>query len=71
MDIIIWIGAAITLVGFAAILWSLLAVLRLRRQGLDDAQMRTRLARIVPLNIGALMLSMLGLMMVVVGIILS
>ncbi|MGR3466045.1 hypothetical protein [Limimaricola sp.] len=71
MDIIIWIGAAITLVGFAAILWSLLAVLRLRRQGLDDAQMRARLARVVPLNIGALMLSMLGLMMVVVGIILS
>ncbi|MGR3624679.1 MAG: hypothetical protein ACU0A0_00145 [Limimaricola sp.] len=71
MDIIIWIGAAIALVGFAAILWSLLAVLRLRRQGLDDAQMRARLARVVPLNIGALMLSMLGLMMVVVGIILS
>lgn len=71
MDIVIWIGAAITLVGFAAILWSLIAVLRLRRQGLDDAQMRARLARVVPLNIGALMLSMLGLMMVVVGIILS
>lgn len=71
MGIVIWIGAAITLAGFAAILWSLLAVMRLRRQGLDDAQMRARLARVVPLNIGALMLSMLGLMMVVVGIILS
>ncbi len=71
MDIVIWIGAAITLAGFAAILWSLLAVMRLRRQGLDDAQMRARLARVVPLNIWALMLSMLGLMMVVVGIILS
>lgn len=71
MDIVIWTGAAITLAGFAAILWSLLAVMRLRRRGLDDAQMRARLARVVPLNIGALMLSMLGLMMVVVGIILS
>ncbi|MBB3713898.1 hypothetical protein FHS00_003505 [Limimaricola variabilis] len=71
MEIVIWIGAAITAAGFAAILWSLLAVLRLRRQGLEDAEMRARLARVVPLNIGALMLSMLGLMMVVVGIILS
>ncbi|MCP1168479.1 hypothetical protein [Limimaricola litoreus] len=71
MDIIIWIGAALTLVGFGAIVWSLVAVMRLRRMGLDDAQMRERLARVVPLNIGALMLSMLGLMMVVVGLILS
>ena len=71
MEIVIWIGAAITAAGFAAILWSLLAVLRLRRQGLEDAEMRARLARVVPLNIGALMLSMLGLMMVVVGLILS
>ncbi|SDE03819.1 hypothetical protein [Limimaricola pyoseonensis] len=71
MELVVWIGAAITLAGFAAILWSLIAVMRLRRQGLEDAQMRARLARIVPLNIGALMLSMLGLIMVVVGVILT
>ncbi len=71
MELVVWIGAVITVVGFAAILLSLVKVMRLRRRGLDDAEMRAQLQRVVPLNIGALMLSMLGLMMVVVGIILS
>ncbi len=71
MELVVWIGAAITVAGFAAIIWSILAVLRLRRSGLEDSAMRDRLQKIVPLNIGALMLSMLGLMMVVVGVILS
>ncbi len=71
MELVVWIGAVITVVGFAAILLSLVKVMRLRKRGLEDAEMRAQLQRVVPLNIGALMLSMLGLMMVVVGIILS
>jgi hypothetical protein len=71
MDILIWIGAAVTLLGFVGVVWSIVLVLRARRAGLDDVGMRQRLQRALPINIGALLLSVLGLMLVVLGIVLS
>jgi len=71
MTILIWIGAALTLIGFAGIIWSIVAVMRARRAGLDDTALRARLQRVLPVNIGALFLSVLGLMMVVVGVMLG
>ena len=71
MDILIWIGAAVTLLGFVGVVWSIVLVLRARRAGLDDAGMRQRLQRALPINVGALLLSVLGLMLVVLGIVLS
>jgi hypothetical protein len=71
MDYLIWTGAAVTLVGFAGIIWSIIAVLRAKRMGLEDAALRVRLNQILPVNLGALFLSVIGLMMVVVGIILG
>jgi hypothetical protein len=70
MDILIWIGAALTVLGFVGVVWSIVLVLRARRAGLDDAAMRQRLQRALPVNVGALLLSLLGLMVVVVGILL-
>lgn len=71
MDILIWIGAAVTVIGFCGILWSIVAVVRARRAGLDDTGLRARLNAVLPVNIGALFLSFLGLMLVVLGIILG
>ena len=71
MDILIWIGAAVTLLGFVGVVWSIVLVARARRAGLDDAGMRQRLQTALPVNVGALLLSMLGLMLVVVGIVLG
>lgn len=71
MAILVWIGAAITLAGFGGIVWTIFAVRRIRNEGLDDAALRARLGRILPVNLGALALSMLGLMMVVVGVLLA
>jgi len=71
MQWLIWGGAAVTLVGFAGILYSILAVLRARRAGLPDDALRVRMQQVLPVNIGALLLSMLGLMAVIVGIILD
>ena len=56
---------------FAGIVGTIVAVARARRAGLDDAALRARLARILPWNVGALLLSCLGLMAVVVGVILG
>lgn len=71
MATLIWIGAAVTLAGLAGLLWCVLAAIRARRDGLDEAAMKARLGRIVTVNFGALLLSVLGLMMVVVGILLG
>ena len=71
MDILIWIGAAVMALGFVGVIWSIILVVRAKRAGLDDAGMRQRLQTAMPVNVGALLLSVLGLMLVVVGIILG
>lgn len=71
MDILIWSGAAITLMGLFGLIWCILKVQRARRRGLDDAELKAELQKVVALNLGALLLSAFGLMIVVVGIFLS
>jgi hypothetical protein len=71
MSVVIWIGAALTLLGLAGLVWCILLALKAKRSGLDDAAMKAALQRVVALNLGALALSGLGLMLVVVGVILS
>ncbi len=64
-------GAAIALAGTGGILWCVLAVAKARRAGLDEAAMRVKLSQIVVWNYAALLLSALGLIVVVVGLILG
>ncbi len=71
MEMLIWLGAAVTLVGLALLIWCILRVMKARRAGLSDDALRTELQRILPLNTGALFLSVIGLMLVVLGIALS
>lgn len=70
-EAMIWIGAAISLAGLAGLVWCILRVARARRARLDDAAMRAVLQSVVPMNMGALFLSVIGLMLVVVGVILG
>lgn len=71
MDVLIGIGAAVTLLGLAGVVWSVVLVLRARRAGLDDDALRARLQRALPVNLAALLLSLLGLMLVVTGVMLG
>ncbi len=71
MDILIWTGAGISLTGLAGIIGCVIVVARARRQKLDDAAMRARLQTVIPWNLGSLLVSALGLMLVVTGIILG
>lgn len=68
MEILIWIGAAVTLLGLAGLIWCIVTVQKARKEGLDDTAMKARLQKVVALNMGALFLSAIGLMMVVLGI---
>lgn len=71
MENLVWIGALVTLAGVAGLVWCIVAVQRARREGLDETAMKTRLQKAVAVNTGALMLSAVGLMMVVVGMLLG
>ncbi len=71
MEYLIWAGAAVSAIGLIGIFYCIAIALKAKRANLPDAEMRARLQRIVLLNMAALLLSMVGLMMVVAGIILG
>ena len=71
MEILVYLGAVVTLAGLAALVWCILRVRAARRAALPDAELRRRLQSVVALNLGALLLSALGLAMVVVGVLLD
>ena len=71
MDWLIWSGTAVSLLGLAGLIWCILTVMRARKASLPDEEMRAKLQGVLPLNLGALFLSVIGLMMVVVGILLG
>ena len=71
MEFIIWVGAVLSVIGLLGIGYSIVAVAKAKRAGLPDAELRARIAKILPLNLGALFVSMIGLMAVIVGVILS
>ena len=68
MQMMIWAGAAMTLAGLAGLVWCIVKIAQARRAGLDDAALRARLQQVVAWNFGALAVSALGLMLVVIGI---
>jgi len=68
MEILIWLGAGISLVGLAGLVWCIVQVWKARKAGLSDEELRAAVQKVVPLNSGALFLSVIGLMLVVLGI---
>lgn len=65
---LIGIGVVVTLLGVAGLVASGLYALRLRRAEPDEAAMREKLRRGVLLNMAALFCSIIGLMLVILGI---
>ena len=70
MEWLVITGALISLVGLIGLLVCIIRAVRIRREAGDPEEMRTKLQPLVALNFGAMALSMLGLMCVVVGVIL-
>ncbi|MBR9764722.1 MAG: hypothetical protein GYB53_14635 [Rhodobacteraceae bacterium] len=68
MEFIIWGGAAVSLVGLALLVWSIVKVARARAAGLQDEALRQAISRAMPFNLGGLLLSVFGLMLVIFGI---
>ncbi len=71
MEILVWIGAAVSLVGVAGLGWCIVLALRARNSGLPEEAIRASLQKVVVYNMAALGISALGLMLVVAGILLT
>ena len=71
MDGLIWSGAAVSCLGLLGLVVSIVRVNRARKAGLDDEGLRAAVQKVLPLNLGSLFLSVIGLMMVIVGIFLG
>ncbi|KIC17624.1 hypothetical protein [Leisingera sp. ANG-Vp] len=70
-DLIVWTGAAVSVAGLLGLIWCIIKVAKARRQNLDDEALRAAVQSVLPYNLGALLLSVLGLMLVMVGIFLG
>ncbi len=68
MEWLIWLGAAISVAGLAGLVWCIVAVWRARQANLPDEELRERVRRVIPMNMGALLLSVFGLVIVILGI---
>jgi hypothetical protein len=71
MEIIVLIGAALSAIGLCGIVYSIVAVAKVKRAELSDDELRGRIAKILPVNLIALFVSMIGLMAVIIGVMLS
>lgn len=71
MELLIWIGAVLTVCGLLGLFWCIRLAMKARAEGLTGPAMQARLQRVVALNMAALAVSALGLIAVVVGVILG
>tara|TARA_B100001250_G_scaffold319457_1_gene282230 strand:- start:44 stop:256 length:213 start_codon:yes stop_codon:yes gene_type:complete len=70
MEILIWIGSILSILGLFGLLWCIKTVIKAKKLADSDEELRTSLQKVVPLNMAALFLSAIGLMLVILGIIL-
>lgn len=71
MGWLVLIGSILAVIGLLLLGYCIYEALAAKRSGLDDDAMRARLQKIVAINMGALLLSVLGLMCVVLGVFLG
>ena len=70
MDLLIWIGSILSILGLIGLVWCIKTVLKAKKLATSDEELRSSLQKVVPLNMAALFLSAIGLMLVILGIIL-
>ncbi|AFO87282.1 MULTISPECIES: hypothetical protein [Phaeobacter] len=67
-EIMVWAGAAVSVAGLIGLMWSVVRVMQAKRQKLDDDALRAVVQKVLPYNLGALFLSVIGLMLVMLGL---
>ena len=70
-DGLIWGGTGLTVIALVALAWCIVTAARAKARIADDEQMRAAMRKVVAVNMAALAASVLGLMLVVLGIMLG
>ncbi|MCT8159932.1 hypothetical protein [Pseudoruegeria sp. SHC-113] len=68
MAFMVWIGAAFSVLGLVGLIYCIYVAAKAKREGLQGEDMQLRLKGLVALNMGALFLSVIGLMLVALGV---
>ena len=71
MDVLIWAGATLSFLGLLGLVYCIVRVARARKSGLSDEALRAEVQKVMPINLGSLFVSVLGLMLVILGIFLG
>ncbi|MFP7571139.1 hypothetical protein [Marivita sp. S2033] len=71
MDLLIWSGATLSFLGLCGLVYCIFRVARARKAGLSDDALRAAVQKVMPINLASLFISVLGLMMVILGIFLG
>ena len=71
MNVLIWAGAAISLIGLMGLLVCIRRVAKAKKVTQSEDELRYAVKEVLPLNLGSLLVSALGLITVVVGILLN
>lgn len=71
MQWLVWGGALVSLIGLCGLVLSIVKVAKARNAGLSDEELRAAVQKVMPLNLGSLFLSVIGLMLVILGLFLA
>lgn len=70
MDFLVWIGAAVTVLGLIGLGYCMMGAKKAQANAQSDEDLTRALQRLVAFNMASLFVSAIGLAMVVVGILL-
>ena len=70
MELLIWIGSILSILGLFGLFWCIKTVLKAKKSAVSDEELRSSLQKVVPFNMASLFLSAIGLMLVNLGIML-
>ena len=68
MQYLVWVGAAVSVLGLFGLILSIRKVAKAKKTTSTDEDLRAAVQKVLPLNLGSLFLSVIGLMIVIVGI---
>ena len=71
MLILIWGGALLSLFGLIGLLFSIYKVAKAKKNNTSDQELRESIKAAMPLNLASLFVSVLGLMSVIIGVLMT
>ena len=71
MLILIWGGAVLSIIGLIGLLFSIYKVASAKRNIKSDKELRISIQAAMPLNLASLFLSVVGLMSVMIGVLIT